>query len=439
MYPAIALVDCNNFYASCERVFNPKLQRKPVVVLSNNDGVVVAASKEAKALGLAWQPYFKIKHLIKKHDVEVLSSNYTLYGDMSNRVMTTLEQFSPNVEIYSIDEAFLILEGLERLDFNEYCKNIKEMVYQWTGIPVSIGLARTKTLAKLANKRAKKADKHQGVLSLIDNPDIKEHLKATPVEDVWGVGHQYSKFLNRHGITNAYELSKANHRWIKKHMTIMGLRTVLELNGVPCIKAEFTPAPKKAIVSSRSFGVPVFDKDDVKEAIALFTTRAAEKLRTQKSAASMITVFLRTNPFKEIPQYHNGCMVETPVPTDSTIELLKYAMKAVDQIFRKGYEYNKVGVMLSGIVPYDSAQLALFETEDRQKLAKITMLVDKVNYEWGSGTLIYAASGNKRQWAMRRNMKSPNYTTNWNELPIVKAGGRFGLMQQAFDFYGAKA
>lgn len=421
MPSAIALVDCNNFYASCERVFKPSVEKKPVIVLSNNDGVIVAASKEAKDLGLAWKPYFKVKDIIKKYDVQVFSSNYTLYGDMSHRVMTTLEQFTPNVEIYSIDEAFLNLEGFERLDLNEYGKKMRDTVKQWTGIPVSVGIASTKTLAKVANRFAKKNPSCNGVMNIMNGENIEELLRRTDVNDVWGVGRQYGKMLKRYDINTAWELSKANPQWVKKRMTVMGLRTVTELNGTPCISMEYAPPPKKGIVSSRSFGYPAKTYKDVKEAVALFTSNAAEKLRRQKSAAKFLTVFLRTNPFKEVPQYHNGCMVEFPVYTNATAEMLEYAEKAVKQIYKEGYEFKKAGVMLTDIVPDDKVQPSLFDKVDRIKLAKLTSIIDKVNMKMGSDTLFYAGTGVERNWSMKRDMKSPHYTTNWNELPIVKA------------------
>ncbi|MDQ1266391.1 MAG: Y-family polymerase, partial [Bacteroidota bacterium] len=296
MKTPIALVDCNNFYASCERVFNPKLYGKPIVVLSNNDGIIVARSDEAKALGIKMgEPLFKIQDLVRRHNIQVFSSNYTLYGDMSCRVMRVLEQYSQDVEIYSIDEAFLSLWGMERNDLTEYCRNIRNIVRQWTGITVSVGIAETKTLAKLANRIAKKNPKFGGVLNLIGDPNIEEYLKITLVEDIWGVGRQYTKFLNNHGIKTAYDFVNSNDKWIKKNMTVMGLRTCFELRGIPCIKLEYAVPAKKAIVCSRSFGKPVIEKQELHEAVSLFTTRAAEKMRRQNSAASLLTVFLRTN------------------------------------------------------------------------------------------------------------------------------------------------
>ncbi|MDT3737890.1 MAG: Y-family DNA polymerase [Candidatus Kapabacteria bacterium] len=418
----IAIVDCNNFYASCERVFNPRLNGKPIIVLSNNDGVIVALSNEAKALGIkGFSPLFKVQDLVTKHNVAVFSSNYTLYGDLSHRVMTTLEQFSPNVEIYSIDEAFIYLDGIHSKDLTAYCSEIRQTVKKWVGIPVSVGIAYTKTLAKLANRRAKKNPVYNGVLNLIDNPDIESHLKGVEVGDVWGVGRQYTKLLNCHNIYTAYDLSKANQTWIKKRMTVQGLRTVHELNGEPCISAEYTPPDKKGIISSRSFGKNVTEKKDLAEAIANYTTRAAEKLRMQKSIANAIYVFLRTNPYKDTPQYHNGCQVILPVATDFTNELIEYAMKGLEQIYRPDYLYQKAGIMLTGILPKSTEQVSLFDKIDRDKFQKITDAMDKLNMEMGSGTVFFAAAGIKRGWKMKRELKSPQYTTRWEEIPDVKA------------------
>ncbi len=418
----IALVDCNNFYASCERVFNPKMIDKPIVVLSNNDGMIIARSKEAKELGIEMGvPLFKIQDKIRRNGIAVFSSNYTLYGDLSERVMSTLENFSPDVEIYSIDEAFLNLQGFEHEDLDIYAKKIRDTVKQWTGIPVSVGIGPTKTLAKLANRLAKKSKKANGVLNLYNSPYLKQAQQRTKVGDIWGVGRKYSKLLKNHGINTAYELSLADDRWIKKRMTVMGLRTVLELRGTPCIELDYSPAPKKAIVSSRSFGRLTDSYQDISEAVSTYLTIAANKMRKQKSAAHLLSVFLRTNPFKnDLPQYHNGVLCELPVPTDSTSELLDYAHKGLKQIFKEGYKYQKAGVMLSGLVPYDHSQYALFDTINRKKMNKLTIIIDEINEKFGRDTLFYASAGIKKRWSMRREKMSPKYTTSWKELPVVK-------------------
>jgi DNA polymerase V len=386
--------------------------------------MVIARSAEAKEVGIPMgEPLFKIKPLVKKFNVQVLSSNYTLYGDMSHRVMTTLEHFCPDIEIYSIDEAFLNLHGFERRhDLTDYCINIRKTVLQWTGIPVSVGIANTKTLAKLANRYAKRNKEHAGVMNLIDNPDKEKYMKATLVEDIWGVGRQYTKLLTKNGITNAYEFSQANDKWIRKHMTVMGLRTAFELRDIPCISIDYSHPSKKAIISSRSFGKVTSNKQDIKEGVAYFTTIAAEKMRKQKSAATLLTVFLRTNPFKDSPQYHNGVLCKLPVPTDSTSELITYAEKGLEQIFREGYLYHKVGIMLTGLVHTDRTQISMFDPEDRVKMATVTDLFDKINKEMGARTIFYAASGIHRPWKTQANLKSPKFTTSWNELLEVFAG-----------------
>jgi DNA polymerase V len=419
----VAIVDCNNFYASCERVFNPKLKDKPIVVLSNNDGMIIARSNEAKSLGIPMgSPLFKIEDIVKKHDVRVFSSNYILYGDMSQRVMTTLEQFSPDIEIYSIDEAFINLQGFSHLDINNYAREIRETVKQWTGIPVSVGIAATKTLAKIANRFAKKHHDKNGILNLYNIPqkDIDSYLEQTDISDVWGVGRQYTKLLYKHGINNALQLKNADDKWIKKKMTVMGLRTVLELRGIPCIDYEYMPPPKKSIVSSRSFGRTVENIEEIKEAISLFTSIAAEKLRHQQSAANLLSVFLRTNPFKKTAQYHNGVVVTLPVATDITAELIEYAMKGVEQIYRPGFLYYKVGVMLSDIVPKSSTQFSLFDKSNRPAMAKVTEIMDTINNHYGKGTLFYARLGTRREWHTRADKRSARFTTDWNDLPEAK-------------------
>lgn len=419
----IAILDCNNFYASCERVFNPKLESVPIVVLSNNDGIIIARSNEAKAIGIKMgDPLFKVQHLIDSYGVKAFSSNYTLYGDMSRRVMSALEYFVPKVEIYSIDEAFLSFEGFERENLTEYCKELRRKIKQWTGIPVSIGIAPTKTLAKLANRLAKKNPEYQGVLNLYDYDDNTPFLKATDVEDIWGVGRQYTKLLRSKGIYTALDLSDANEKWIRKNMTVMGSRTILELRGTPCIPMEHLPPDKKAIVCSRSFGRSVESLDFLREAMTTFVSRAAEKMRKQKSAAKFISVFLRTNPFKDTAQYHNGVQATLPFPTDITHELLFYAQKGLEQIYKDGFLYQKVGVMLSGFVPQANTQMTLFDKSDRSKLDRLMKTIDKINMEYGSESIFYAAAGTKKTWKMKREIKSPHYTTKWSELLEVKAG-----------------
>lgn len=420
----IALVDCNNFYASCERVFNPKLNGRPIVVLSNNDGVIIARSDEAKQLGIKMgDPYFKVEKLIKQNNVAVFSSNYTLYGDLSARVMSVLEKFSPEVEIYSIDEAFLNLTGIESSNQTEYLRNIRATIKKWLGLPVSIGLAPTKTLAKLANRIAKKNKEFDGVLNLFDYSNWDKFLEMVEVEDVWGVGRQYAALLHRNNIHTALDLARANQKWIKKRMTVVGLRTVLELNGISAIDLEHQPPAKKSIVSSRSFGEYLTKFDDVMEAVAFFVARASEKMRAQSSACRIMQVFIRTNPFKNSPQYYNAAEVHLPYPMNGTNELLPYAKQALQKIFRMGYYYQKVGVLLMDFVQTNTMMVSLFDPPNRINQIKATEIMDQINKKYGREAIYFAVAGMKerRRWQMKRQLLSQHFTTNWKDLPEVKA------------------
>ncbi len=420
----IALVDCNNFYASCERVFNPKLNGRPIVVLSNNDGVIIARSEEAKALGIKMgDPFFKVEQLIKQKKVAVFSSNYTLYGDLSARVMTTLERFSPEVEIYSIDEAFLNLTGIESENQTRYLHNIRNTIKKWLGLPVSIGMAPTKTLAKLANRLAKKNKEYNGVLNLYEYDNYEKFLESIEVEDIWGVGRQYSAMLHRNNIHTALDLARSDRKWIKKRMTVVGLRTVMELNGIPCIDLEHTPPTKKSIVSSRSFGDYLTKFDELKEAVSYFVARASEKMRSQGSACRILNVFIRTNPFKNSPQYYNSAEVRLPYPMNGTNELLPFANQALKKIFRDGYYYQKVGVLLMDFVQTNNMMVSLFDPPNRLNQIKATELMDKINKKYGREAIYFAAAGMKehRRWQMKRELLSNHFTTNWKHLPEVKA------------------
>ncbi|MBN2410775.1 Y-family DNA polymerase [candidate division KSB1 bacterium] len=413
-----ALVDCNNFYASCERVFNPKLWTRPVAVLSNNDGCIVARSQEVKDMGIPnGAPYFKYREVLEKNNTAVFSSNYTLYGDMSQRVMEILEGFADRLEVYSIDEAFLRLNGFERFNLDEYGLNIRETVMRGTGIPVSVGIAQTKTLAKVANKLAKK---NGGTYNLLGHPDIDAVLEKF---DVWGVGRQYTKFLNRYNIKNARQLKYADDNWVRKHMTVVGLRTVWELRGISCIQLEQAPPPKKEICTSRSFGKPVETISEMREAVADYTSRAAEKLRKQRSVAGNILVFITTNRFKDEPQYTNYIQVNLPSPTSSSFDLVQHALFGLEKIFKTGYRYKKCGVLLTDICPADQVQTSLFGNNKYDpKADKLMKVMDRINRRYGTKTINIAASGYRKMWNMKRDMKSPHYTTDWNELPVVRAG-----------------
>jgi DNA polymerase V len=408
-----ALVDCNNFYASCERVFQPQLENRPVVVLSNNDGCIIARSNEAKKLGIGMgEPFFKVRPIVERYGVAVRSSNYELYGDMSQRVMQTLMGLTSDVEIYSIDEAFCGISGFLHRDLEAYAWEIKDTVKRWTGVPVGVGIGPTKTLAKLANNAAKKAD---GVTVLHTEAMTKAILAMTPVRDVWGIGRQYDKFLEKYGIRTAYEFSRARDSWIRKHMHVTGLRTAQELRGIPCIPLEEQPDPKQNIAMSRMFGRPITRLKDLEEAIAAYATRAAEKLRGEGLNANNMLVFFYTSPFKE---GFTGASLAITLPraTSYTPDLVRFATAAVRQEFREGHAYIKAGLILSELTEPASEQLTLFNGGNEENRIAVMQALDTVNKRWGRNTLFYAASGIKKEWRMRRERKSPSYTTRIAEL-----------------------
>ncbi|MFO7890408.1 MAG: Y-family DNA polymerase [bacterium] len=419
--PIFALVDCNNFYVSCERVFNPCLENHPTVVLSNNDGCVVARSEEVKKLGIAMgMPLFKCRDVIKKYDIAVRSSNYALYGDMSRRVMQTLEQFTDRIEIYSIDEAFLRLDNLPITDYHKYAEKVKRTVFKWTGVPVSIGIAETKTLAKIANRVAKKEKAQRGVMNIVRHPDIDRILESIEIGKVWGVGRQYARMLRRNGINNAKQFKYADRKWIKGNMTVVGERLLLELGGEPVITLEQAPPPKKAICTSKSFGRPVEQKSEMHAAVTEYAARSAEKARKQGSAASMVMVFMTTNPFKKEPQYANYKQMRLPGPSNNTMEIVKVASSLGDQIFREGYKYKKCGVLLTQLISSHTIQKNLFTDEQlTDKRNKLMQVIDSINSVWGKDKIRVASAGFTNPWAMRREMKSPEYTTCWAEIPVV--------------------
>ena len=423
MREMFALVDCNNFYVSCERVFNPALWNRPVIILSNNDGNVISRSNEAKALGIDMgDPFFKLSKIIKENDVSVFSSNYALYGNMSQRVMQTLSECAPDMEVYSIDEAFLSFKGFNYIDVEAHARRIRDKVKQWTGIPVSIGIGPSKTLAKLSSRIAKKHPEFKGVFNITDHSCFNELLDSVDVEDVWGVGRRYSQMLKENNIHTALELSSANDAWVRKRMTVMGLRTVYELRGKSCIPLDQMPDPKKGIISSRSFGRPVEKLEELKEALAAYTARAAEKVRRQNSVASYINVFLATNRFKPEPQYSNSAAFRLPAPTSFTPDLIRYANANIEKIYRPGFRYKKLGIMLLEIIPEEDAQLNLFMSYgDTAKKKALMQVLDSINAQWGRGSVRIASEGSGRPWQMRRSYLSNRYTTEWREIPLVKA------------------
>ncbi|MHA6248094.1 Y-family DNA polymerase [Pontibacter sp. CAU 1760] len=414
-----ALVDCNSFYASCERVFRPELNGRPVVVLSNNDGCVIARSNEAKALGIKMgTPYFEVKSLIKKEGVEVFSSNYELYGDMSRRVANTLAQFTPNLEIYSIDECFLDLSHLKPEEEQAYGQQIRQTVLQWTGIPVSVGIAGTKTLAKVANKLAKKYAGADGVLTLQSEAEISQALRHTEVGDVWGIGRQHAKRLQQLNVHTAWDLSRMQAGWVKQHMAVTGLRTLLELRGKPCQELELEAPAKKNICTSRSFGRPLTELKDIEEALSTHTVRCATKLRRQESCATSLTVFLMTNRFAVTEQvYCNSRTMQLSKPTYNELELVRHALHLLKEMFRPGKRYVKVGIILNDLVPATQVQLDLFSQQNDEKHSQLMSTLDTLRNRFGHQALKYAVQGEEEApWKLRNEHTSACYTTDLEGL-----------------------
>lgn len=419
----IGLADCNNFYASCERLFNPSLINRPVVVLSNNDGCIVARSNEAKALGIKMgTPIFKIKDLIREQNIAVFSSNYPLYGDLSNRVMTLLGSFVEEQEIYSIDECFLSFDGFQNYDLNEYGKQIVRTVTKGTGIPISLGIAETKTLAKLANKFAKKYPGYQGVC-IIDSEEKREKaLKLFAIADVWGIGRQQALKLEKQGVKTAYDFTRLPKEWVRKNMTVTGERTYRELLGEPCIDMEITPPDRKQICTSRSFGKMVSNYEDLYEAIANYASSCAYKLRQQKSVAVTMMVFIHTNHFRtDLPQYAKNIIINLPVPTSDTREIVHYAEFGLKKIFRSGFNYKKAGVIIMEIAKQEHIQMNLFQTTDFNKSDKLMQTIDKLNVKYHKSVQLAAqGTDEKPKWHLRQENLSPCYTTNLNDILVIK-------------------
>ena len=418
---SIALIDCNSFYASCERVFNPKLLGKPIIVLSNNDGCVITRSTEAKALGIKMgEPYFKAKSIIKRNKVKVFSSNYALYGDMSQRVMEILLGFSPDVEIYSIDEAFLSLKGFKNYELLTYCKHIRKTIKQWAGIPVSIGVGSTKTLSKIANHLAKKNNAYEGVCILKKKEKINEALQETAIEDVWGIGRSLSKFLKKYNVCNAKQFSLLDRGWVRKNMGVVGERIQLELHGVSCLGIELLPSPQKSCCVSRSFSRPVEKIEELKESIAHYASRVAEKIREEDLIAQSMSVFVLTNHFnKKEKQYSNSIKLQLDYPTSDSKLIVKRAVEGVKRIYKKGFRYKKAGIILYEL--HNSSSVRGLLDYDRSKSDSLMKSLDEINYRYGSSTLRLAAEGIRKGWQMRREKVSPCYTTCFDELMTVKS------------------
>ena len=412
-----ALVDCNNFYASCERLFNPRLEGKPIIVLSNNDGCVIARSEEAKKIGIAMgAPAYMIKDLIEKADVAVFSSNYTLYGDLSDRVMQTMSSFVPRIEIYSIDEAFLDMADMVYHNLLNLGMEIRQTVKKNTGIPVSVGIAPTKTLAKMANRYAKKTCPANGVFWAANKTLIEEMMAHTNVEDVWGIGEQYAQFLQKHGFNTSLELTHAPEEWVRKNMSVVGQRLLSELKGIPCIESLYQPRPKKNICTSRSFGKLLGNKDEIKIAVANYAALCAAKLRKQKTCCKKVHVFVQTNPFKITDkQYFMSITIDLETPSNNAGEIIKYAMKGFNIIFKEGYRYVKCGVVVMDFVPETVVQGSLFShINTKEKLLMDTM--DKVNRAFGNELVRTAAQGFEKRYKLKAEFLSPCFTTNIDEL-----------------------
>ena len=414
-----ALIDCNAFYVSCERVFNPKLNNRPVVALSNNDGCIISRSKEAKALGIKMGvPLFKVKDIVEKEKVVVFSSNYTLYADMSRRVMNIISSSSPYTEIYSIDEAFVELSSLP-IDYESYAHQLRQTILQHTGIPVSIGIASTKTLAKVANHKAKKDDSLNGVCSLVNYNNIDQILELTEVGDVWGVGRRLSKKLINHGIHNAKLLKNCSDSWIRKMMSVNGLKTITELRGISCIPLEEYSMTRKSCCTTRSFGKLLTNLDDIEQAVTTFARRAAERIRSESLAASCVSVFVRTNPFdKKSAYYSNGASRTLSHPTHDSITIIETSLLLTKRIFKNNYQYKKAGVLLSGLCDKSEIQETLFEKNYNQN-SDLMSAIDAINYRYGRDTLQMASECKVGNWKQKRENCTRNYTTQIDRLLLV--------------------
>jgi DNA polymerase V len=417
----VALVDCNNFFVSCERLFNPKWIKRPVAVLSCNDGCIVARSQEIKAWGIPMgAPYFEWADFLKAREAVVCSSNFALYADISHRVMQTLCHFNPNLEIYSIDEAFLLIEGTQ--DPLQHCRHIRQKVLQWTGIPVSIGIAPTKTLAKVANRAVKKNPAYKGVY-FPSQKEIEALLDTLEVGEIWGIGSRLSRFLAKRGIFTAAQLREQPDLWIKNNLTVVGLRTVWELRGFSCLDLEEVRSSKQSIMTSRSFGRPVLAKEELREAICAYVVRGAEKLREEGSLASWLQVFIMSSfHHHEDGFYGNHVHLVLPQPTDFTPTLLTHASQGLETIFRSGFSYKKAGILLGELVPSGCYQQDLFVKQDVKEEVKkkaVMALLDQANSKFGYKVLQFASEGIEKDWQMKREMRTACFTTRWSDLLTI--------------------
>ena len=413
----VALIDCNSFYVSCERLFNPKIEKKPVVVLSNNDGCVISRSIEAKQIGIKMgEPYFKVKELVKKNGVYIFSSNYALYGDISRRVMKTLKSFSDKIEIYSIDEAFIDLSHIDEKDVENYAKKIRKRILRWTGIPTSIGISNTKTLSKVANHIAKK--NRTGVIYLKENIDQK--LKDFNISDIWGVGKQLSKLYIKNGIDTAYKLKNISNSWVKKSTNVLGAKTVMELRGISCIDLETQETKRKSCCVSRSFGKKVESLEKLEESITTHCLNAAEKIRNDNQITRSITVFIRTSPFdKNRKYYSNSITIDLPIATDNSLELVKVSISGLKKIYKYGYFYQKAGIVLSKLKEQSEKEFNLFAPIMENKSQTLMKAIDFTNAKYGRNAISIAQAGINKSWKMRREHSSKIDTASFDFLPKI--------------------
>jgi len=421
MNKIFAIVDANNFYASCERVFNPALENKPIIILSSNDGCVIARSNEAKAIGIKMgEPYFKLQSLIKYHNLKVISSNFALYGDISRRMMTIVEDFSPTCEIYSIDECFLDFSNLTDEQIQSQCQCIRDRVKKWLGLPVSIGIGATKTLAKLAVNIAKK--RSEGYYHIATELQRLEALKSTNIEDIWGIGASYSNKLKAISVISALDLANCPDDHIKKQTNILAVKTAHELRGISCIDLVEVAEPKQSITVSRSFGNEIRDYQILNQSLSFFTSTAAEKLRKSGQMAKSISVFIRTNPFSKKPnQYGNSANITLNYPTDSTPILLSAVNTALQHIYKPDFSYKKAGILLNDFCLKTTKAFDLFDKPQlREEGSKLMTVIDKINHTYGRQTVFYASSGTAQQWLPKSSMKSASYTSNWDELILAR-------------------
>ena len=421
---SIALIDCNNFYVSCERVFNPALKRKPVIVLSNNDGCVIARSQEVKDLGIKMGvPWFKVQNLARHHKIIVFSSNYTLYADMSNRVMKIISEFAPNQEVYSIDECFLDLTGFKHLGITDYGQRIRSTINRLVGLPVCVGVGASKTLAKLANHLAKKYFVFDGVCNLNEITQGTLDLLFSKIEvgEVWGVGERIEKKLAKLGVNTVFDLKQSSPQALRKQFSILMERTIRELNGESCIPLEEIAPLKKQLVCSRGFGIPVSSLSELSEAVITYTTRVAEKLRRQRSVAAMVYIFIQTDPFKKKDrQYNSGRLIHLTNPTDDTRILINAVLTGLKSIYKSGFAYKKAGVLLDDLLPFNQHQKSLFDDKEAQAHSEFLMqAIDGINNTMGSGTIKFLGEGLEKQWGAKAEKKTRCYTTRVDEIPVA--------------------